>query len=528
MKRGRRARDVDDEEETKEEPPVQRSREDAEEPARGRGAVTASRASYFARGETSGVAIIAAPAPAAKEEWPGMFHTGAVLSKGRSAAQAKRQEELESKSKGEGEEEASVVTWEPKYPLRSLVKTQNIPSLSELVCQSIATHILDFQESCAEYLGERSLANSRARIATLVAKSRRLDSSVLPFFIYPGVMEIDIPDCSMIDENSFVQALLTAQATEKESGIATRFSALKLGLCGRCISDRVLENLETALSTVEEVRLDGCYRLSDQGVAYLKDKCAPTLETFELSSNQRLSATAIVHISAWTQLHTLSLAECPQFVDNDFLPLKSLVTTTLLKLSLVQLDKATDRLLELLFEGTSDCPLEELSVARCAQLTDVGLGVAIQACPRLISLDVSDVQLLTDATLAQVRASNVTLQRVYMRRCMAITDAGIEDLAISANRHLERLEISSLPLLTGKAMLHLATHCATSLRYLDISFCRHVRDNDVGYLTTQCTDLVQLGLYGCTQISSRFLQGQPLDQLVCHGHPLLTGLKLRA
>ncbi|CAK4138431.1 unnamed protein product [Aphanomyces euteiches] len=486
MKRSRRVRDEEEEEETKDEaPPNQRTRE-GEQTGRGRGAVTADRASYFARGDTSGVTITPAPPPKEKEQWPGMFHTAANLRDGRSAAQAKRQEDLEKKAATHEEEEA-VSPWEPRYPLRSLVKTQEVPSLRDLACIAIANHIHDIQDQCQELLGDRSLVQARAQIASLVAQNRRLDSSVLPFFIYPGVMEIDIPDCSMIDESSFVQALLTAQEKEKEEGITAQFSSLKLGLCGRCVSDRVLENLETALSTVEEVRLDGCYRLSDQGVEYLKEKCAPTLEVFELT-----------------------------------------MITTLRKLSLVQLDKITDKLLQVLFEGSRDCLIEELSLACCAQVTDVGMQYVLEACPRLTALDVSDVQLLTDSTLAAVRANKLTLQRVKMRRCTAITDAGIEDLAVSASSHLEHLEMSSLPLLTGKSMVLLATHCSLSLEHLDISFCRHIRDNDVGFLTTKCLKLRHLGLYGCTQISSRFLQGQPLDHLVCQGHPLLTGLKLRA
>ncbi|ETV70983.1 hypothetical protein H257_13716 [Aphanomyces astaci] len=531
MKRVRRKNeDEGKEEESKEERPAQRPRQDEGGTggvARGRGAVTADRASYFARGDTAGVEaedITPAVAPA-KEEWPGMFHTGAVLQKGRSAAQAKRQEELDNK---DADADDAVTPWEPRYPLRALIKTQDIPSLRDLVCDTIAKHIHHFHDLGHEYLGERSLVEARGRIATLVAQRRRLDSAVLPFFVYPGVMEIDIPDCSMLDENSLVQALLTAQTVEKELHMSTKFASLKLGMSGRCISDRVLENLSTALSTVEDLRLDGCYRLSDRGIQYLQAKCSPTLETFELSSNQRITATSISYIQGWTHLHTLSLAECPQLVDQDFVPLRQLVTTSLRKLSLVQLDKATDRLLELLFADATDTLVEELSVARCSRLTDVGVQVALQACPRLISLDVADVLLLTDDTLATVRASNLTLQRVNLRRCTNITDKGIEDLVVSCAGHLERLEISSIPLLTGKSMVLLATHCATSLKHLDISFCRHIRDNDVGHLTVSCPNLTRLGLYGCTQISSLFLQGQALDDLVCYGHPLLTGLKLRS
>ncbi|RHY02968.1 hypothetical protein DYB36_008035 [Aphanomyces astaci] len=377
MKRVRRKNeDEGKEEESKEERPAQRPRQDEGGTggvARGRGAVTADRASYFARGDTAGVEaedITPAVAPA-KEEWPGMFHTGAVLQKGRSAAQAKRQEELDNK---DADADDAVTPWEPRYPLRALIKTQDIPSLRDLVCDTIAKHIHHFHDLGHEYLGERSLVEARGRIATLVAQRRRLDSA----------------------------ALLTAQTVEKELHMSTKFASLKLGMSGRCISDRVLENLSTALSTVEDLHLDGCYRLSDRGIQYLQAKCSPTLETFELSSNQRITATSISYIQGWTHLHTLSLAECPQLVDQDFVPLKQLVTTSLRKLSLVQLDKATDRLLELLFADATDTLVEELSVARCARLTDVGVQVALQACPRLISLDVADVLLLTDDTLATV------------------------------------------------------------------------------------------------------------------------------
>ncbi|CAK4717953.1 unnamed protein product [Aphanomyces euteiches] len=175
MKRSRRVRDEEEEEETKDEaPPNQRTRE-GEQTGRGRGAVTADRASYFARGDTSGVTITPAPPPKEKEQWPGMFHTAANLRDGRSAAQAKRQEDLEKKAATH--EEEAVAPWEPRYPLRSLVKTQEVPSLRDLACIAIANHIHDIQDQCQELLGDRSLVQARAQIASLVAQNRRLDSS---------------------------------------------------------------------------------------------------------------------------------------------------------------------------------------------------------------------------------------------------------------------------------------------------------------------------------------------------------------
>ncbi|EQC29265.1 hypothetical protein SDRG_12933 [Saprolegnia diclina VS20] len=522
MKRGRRAQ-ANEPTET----PPQRARVDGEAPrGRGHAVVTAARATYFATGSTAPISAPVEVAPSSAEEWPGMFNTAYSLDRGRSAAQAQRQEEIEKRAAAAAED---LALWEPKTPTRSLVRVQAmvVPSLVDLTCKVIARSIHSFQQQYSEYMGERSLQLSRAKIATLVAQDRKLDASVLPFFIYPGVMEIDIPDCSMLDEMSFVSALQACQKIEKEEQIETRFSILKLGICGRCISDRVLDNLKVALSTVEEIRLDGCYRLSDDGVAFLKATCSDALESFELSSNQRISRASIESISGWSNLHTLSLSECPQFEDADFGPLAGL--TQLRKLTLIQLDKASDGLLEMLFGDKSNlATLEELSLARCAQLTDAGLAHVIAKCPKLVHLDVTDVVLLTDVTFAAVRSHGLTLRRVFLRRCMLVTDAGITDLALSANQHLEVLDISSVSELTGAALTALATHCASGLRELDVSFCRYIRDADLGLLTDVCKELSVLRLYGCTQISRRFLQGHRRDELMCAGHPLLTGLKLVA
>ncbi|OQR94822.1 hypothetical protein THRCLA_08079 [Thraustotheca clavata] len=526
MKRTRRTRN--EEETSAQRPRVEPDETPAEEEPEaprgpGRGSVTAARASYFATGSTAGVLEAAAPS---EEEWPGMFNTAWSLDRGRSAAQAQREEDIEKRAAVEDE---LLNLWQPRKPLRSLVRVQAmvVPSLVDLASATIARSIHSFQENFQEYMGDRSLQLCRAKIAKLIAQDRKLDASVLPFFIYPGVMEIDIPDCSMIDEMSFVSALRECQEIEAKEQIETRFSVLKLGLCGRCISDRVLENLKCALATVEEIRLDGCYRLSDAGVSFLQTTCAPDLESFELSSNQRITKLSIESISGWKNLHTLSLSECPQLTDQDFAPLKEL--QNLRKLSLTQLDNATDKLLEMLFDSSSGLStLEELSLARCAQFTDAGLAHVLQKSNQLFHLDLADVVHVSDATFALVKEKGLTLRKVIVRRCLLLTDEGIEALAASSHQHLELLDVSSVSNLTGKAMQSLSVHCAEGLQSLDISFCRGIRDAHIGLLADACTNLEHLWLYGCTQISSRFLQGHRRDELVLHGHPLLTGLKLRA
>lgn len=60
---------------------------------------------------------------------------------------------------------------------------------------------------------------------------------VLALFIYPGVTEIDIPDCSNIDEGSFLRTLKECL----NDGLS--LTTLRLGLCGRCIADDAIMEL---------------------------------------------------------------------------------------------------------------------------------------------------------------------------------------------------------------------------------------------------------------------------------------------
>lgn len=65
------------------------------------------------------------------------------------------------------------------------------------------------------------------------------------------------------------------------------------------------------------------------------------------------------------------------------------------------------------------------------------------------------------------------------------------------------------------------------ITYLNVSFCRKITDSGLGRLTDRASSLETLSLWGCTQISPRFLQGHQLPFLTIIGHPLLTGLNLK-
>jgi len=64
----------------------------------------------------------------------------------------------------------------------------------------------------------------------------------------------------------------------------------------------------------------------------------------------------------------------------------------------------------------------------------------------------------------QIRIHNLPLRRAIFRRCIALTDLGIEDLTIGANGRLEILEISSVPVSIDNFMYALI-FCSRRVKY---------------------------------------------------------------
>ncbi|KAF4318753.1 hypothetical protein BBO99_00007028 [Phytophthora kernoviae] len=228
----------------------------------------------------------------------------------RQEAQAKRKKRQEQE---EQEEKKEKLLWEPKRPPRAAVATADkvVKKLKDLALQTLAEHVE--QLPTLEYIDSAA----RHQVAREVVKLRKLKSEVLSLFIFPGVTEIDLPDCSNIDEATLIKALKECAAHGLD------LTVLRLGLCGRCVSDDVIQELGDALKSVEQLQMQGCYRLSDAGCEALVRHCAPSLDSFEISCNQRITKKSIDYFCELQNLHSLSLSECPQIEDASLESLKT-------------------------------------------------------------------------------------------------------------------------------------------------------------------------------------------------------------
>ena len=59
--------------------------------------------------------------------------------------------------------------------------------------------------------------------------------------------------------------------------------------------------------------------------------------------------------------------------------------------------------------------------------------------------------------------------------------------------------------------------CSECLESLDISFCRNVTEASLGMMVDRCSRLRTLRVFGCSQISTRFVHGHSNDELTIIG-----------
>lgn len=129
--------------------------------------------------------------------------------------------------------------------------------------------------------------------------------------------------------------------------------------------------------------------------------------------------------------------------------------------------------------------LEELHLDECTAVTDIGLSAIAAGCRGLKVLSV--------------------------RRCTRLTDASL--LQIAERGTLEVLSVNGVHHVTSALMEALAKSCKDTLRELDVSFCRDVSEGAVGKLVDSCVNLSKLTVYGCSQLTKRFLHGHANDNL---------------
>ncbi|OQR93669.1 hypothetical protein ACHHYP_02367 [Achlya hypogyna] len=153
------------------------------------------------------------------------------------------------------------------------------------------------------------------------------------------------------------------------------------------------------------------------------------------------------------------------------------------------------------------CPaLTGIYMSQCERITDLGLRVLAHKC-RLVTVDLSDCRQLGDLALATLAAGCWMIETFILARCPNVTDVGIAKVAQCCKglTYIDVSECQHVGEFGDKALTELGKWCG-NLKHLDLFGCRHVRDMGLRAIAKGCPRLSTLKLTGCRDVSSVSIQ----------------------
>ena len=202
----------------------------------------------------------------------------------------------------------------------------------------------------------------------------------------PRLTSLDLTTCWRLTDEAVV-ALGTA---------CTGLTSLNLSDCNKVTDDALA--VVARGCPLAELRLSGCWRVSDGTALALAGECGGTLTSLHLDRCHRISLPALLVLlkaSPAARLQALSLADYCALTD------------------------------EVVATAAAACPsLTLLHLPRCSKITDAAVCTLRAACPALTSLDLSCTR-VTDAALNGIAEGFPELQFVAVNGCWGVSRGAV-------------------------------------------------------------------------------------------------------
>lgn len=203
--------------------------------------------------------------------------------------------------------------------------------LKELCIQFIVDNIQD-----VEYIASFP-QESKLKLAKIISKQRKLDETVLKLFLGEDEEQLELFDCTRLDEAALMHI----------PELAPNLEILKLILCGR-LTDKVLDQMATGLDKLTSLTLSGPFLCSARGFSNFFHY-QNNLQKVELEFASKLTNESLQNLTKeCSQLTHLSLTDC-SLIDDDgvhyLVDMKNLVSLGLNSLGEIN-DKSFKSLVE--------------------------------------------------------------------------------------------------------------------------------------------------------------------------------------
>ena len=281
--------------------------------------------------------------------------------------------------------------------------------------------------------------------------------------------------------------------------------------------DNSVLNIVGLSHNLYELNLRSCYRITDDGISYLRNGQLRRL----VVSSTSVTAKCISYLATIPTLSHLEMVDCGySYMKTDCF--SDLLSLTYLDISGTGIFGKTCIPVtrsSIVHLGLGHCNVSDVEISNLSNMynlaflditsihiTDISL-MYLQNIVTLKRLHLSCCKKLTDNGIAYLR-SLPSLTYLDLRLCSLITDTGLESLA---SLPLEHLILSSCAI-TNMGMVTISKF---PLKTLDISYCRLVTDTGIRLLRNVRT-LMNLNIRGCrdiTDISMSIIGNLRLEQL---------------
>ncbi|KAK6944752.1 hypothetical protein RJ641_025854 [Dillenia turbinata] len=429
------------------------------------------------------------------EDWPGPFSTAMKIIRDR-----ERKLNVGKESSSLERIKHMQVIWTPRKDRVCERLRPSPPSLQEL-CLGILAKNADAITSL-EHIPDVM----RHKLSHRLCDSRRMNAHFFDLLLCGSPTEIRIWDCSWLTEEQFLKSMVACDTS--------KLTVLQVDQSGRCIPDYILSatlaqssNFLPALTTIS---LRGACRLSDVGLNALVS-AAPALRSVNLSQCSLLTSDGINALanSLGSILRELYLDDCYNIDVMLILPaMKKLEQLEVLSLAGIQ--SVTDCFL-CEFINMRGCRMKELILNDCVKLTDYSMKAIGENCSEIHALGLSNLCKLTDSAMGYLANGCQAIETLKLCR-NAFSDEAIAAFLETSGGSLKELSLNNVVKVGYNTALSLARH-SRNLLSLDLSWCRNLTDELLGYIVDNCSLLRVLKLFGCTQVTNELVEGHSNPQV---------------
>jgi hypothetical protein len=152
------------------------------------------------------------------------------------------------------------------------------------------------------------------------------------------------------------------------------------------------------------------------------------------------------------------------------------------------------------------CRLQELDVSWCVNMTDSGLLEGIGSLQELTSLRLTEGHHLTAQALSTFlhRPSMTSIVLMNLSNCYNLDDEGLTGIAKRCNklRYLHIwMQCKCLCVTVRWVYCVVCVYRCVHLKELEVCFCEDITDAGISSVTTNCTQLRALNMWGLQRIT---------------------------